>query len=84
MLSKHPAMTCVPFLAKIQYMKESRMTNDLIIPDVFCMFEITIDRVNMVENERTTQSGNVRELSFFVSICLSRTSENSKCFPLSP
>ena len=45
------------------------------------MFEITIDGVNMVEKEkRTTQSGNVRELIFLVSIRLSRTSENSKCF----
>ena len=42
------------------------------------MFEITIDGLNMVENERrTTQSGNVRELRFVVSIGLSRTSENS-------
>ena len=49
------------------------------------MFEITIDGLNMVENERkTTQSGNVRELSFLVSICLSRTLENSKCFLHSP
>ena len=49
------------------------------------MFEITIDGVNMVDNERrTTQSGNVRVLSFLVSICLSRTLENSTCFLYSP
>ena len=49
------------------------------------MFEITIDGLNMVENERrTTQSGNVRELRFVVSIGLSRTSENSKCLLHSP
>ena len=35
------------------------------------MFENTIDGVNMVENERkTSQSGNVRELSFLVSVML--------------
>ena len=49
------------------------------------MFEISVDGVNMVENERgTTKSGKMRELSFLVSICLSRTSENSKCFLHSP
>ena len=42
-------------------------------------FEITIDGVNMVKNERRTiLSGNVRELSFLVSICLSGTSELRK------
>ena len=49
------------------------------------MFEIPIDGVNMVKNDRrTSQSGNVRKLSFLVSICLSRTSENLKCFLYSP